>query len=375
LSAGVPRKMKVHRPVTKFAFIIHPLNARDMARKYRWAAWLPAGLIEWLMTKTPVQKISEITGIRSATGAQTTGWFVVCPMTARQLVNSNPQQAIAKIIEAGRMAEQLGAQIVGLGAFTAVVGEGGTEVAEALDIAVTTGNSYTVFTAVQGVLEAARQVGIEPSQARAAVLGASGSIGRVCAHLLAPNVGSLVLADRRQAPLEQVSAELAEHQQAIDITTDIAEALAQADLVVTVTSALEAIVHPEMLKPGAVVCDVARPRDVSRAVADQRKDVLVIEGGVVKVPGEVQFNFDFGFPPQMAYACMAETMILALEGRCENFSLGRKLQPDKVREIGRLAEKHGFQLAGFRSFEEVVSQEQIQRVRGLTQRSTQQTSN
>jgi len=134
LSAGVPRKMKVHRPVTKFAFIIHPLNARDMARKYRWAAWLPAGLIEWLMTKTPVQKISEITGIRSATGAQTTGWFVVCPMTARQLVNSNPQQAIAKIIEAGRMAEQLGAQIVGLGAFTAVVGEGGTEVAEALDI-------------------------------------------------------------------------------------------------------------------------------------------------------------------------------------------------------------------------------------------------
>jgi len=300
---------------------------------------------------------------------------VACPLTARQLVQSDPQQAIATIIEAGRVAEQLGAQIVGLGAFTAVVGEGGTEVAESLDIAVTTGNSYTVFTAVEGVLEAARQVGIEPSQARAAVLGASGSIGRVCAHLLAPNVGSLVLADRRHQPLEQVSAELAEHQQAIHITTDIAEALAQADLVVTVTSALEAIVQPEMLKPGAVVCDVARPRDVSRAVADQREDVLVIEGGVVKVPGEVQFNFDFGFPPQMAYACMAETMILALEGRCENFSLGRKLQPDKVREIGRLAEKHGFQLAGFRSFEQVVSQEQIQRVRDLTQRSTQQTSN
>jgi len=151
--------MKVYRPVTKFAFIIHALNARDMARKYRWAAWLPAGIIEWLMTRTAAQEISEITGIRSATGAQTTGWFVGCPMTARQLVNSDPQQAIARIIEAGRVAEQLGAQIVGLGAFTAVVGNGGTEVAEALDIAVTTGNSYTVFTAVEGVLEAARQPG------------------------------------------------------------------------------------------------------------------------------------------------------------------------------------------------------------------------
>jgi len=354
--------------VTKFAFIIHPLNARDMARKYWWAVGMPGCLIEWLMTKTRIQEISEITGIRSATGAQTTGWFIGCPLTARQLVNSDPQQAITKIIEAGRVAEELGAQIVGLGAFTAVVGEGGTEVAEALDIAVTTGNSYTVFTAVEGVLGAARQVGIEPSQAQAAVLGASGSIGRVCAHLLAPEVGALALADRRLQPLEQISAELAEHQQTIDITTDVAEAVAHADLVVTVTSALAAIIHPEMLKPGAVVCDVARPRDVSRAVAKKRKDVLVIEGGVVKVPGEVQFNFDFGFPPQMSYACMAETMILALEGRCEDFSLGKKLQIDKVREIGRLAKKHGFRLAGFRSFEQVVSQEQIQRVRDLTQR-------
>ncbi len=360
--------------MTNFAFIIHPLTVQDMARKYRWAAWLPAGLIKWLMIKTPAQKVSEITGIRSATGAETTGWFVACPLTAQQLVNANPQHAITKIIEAGRVAEQLGAQIVGLGAFTAVVGNGGTEVAEALDIAVTTGNSYTVFTAVEGVLEAARQVGIEPSQANAAVLGASGSIGRVCAHLLAPQVGAMVLAGRRYEPLEQVAAELTEHNSVTKITTDIAEALAQADIVVTVTSALEAIVQPEMLKPGAVVCDVARPRDVSRAVADQREDVLVIEGGVVQVPGEVQFNFDFGFPPQMAYACMAETMILALEGRCENFSLGKKLQPDKVREIGRLAEKHGFRLAGFRSFEQVVSQEQIQRVRDLTQRNKQQTS-
>ncbi len=275
--------------MTKFAFIIHPLTVEDIARKYRWATWVPSRLLAGLLSRAPARKISEITGIRSATGAETSGWFVACPLTAQQLVNANPQHAITKIIEAGRVAEQLGAQIVGLGAFTA--------------------NSYTVFTAVEGVLEAARQVGIESNQAHTAVLGASGSIGRVCAHLLAPQVGSLVLAGRRYEPLEQVAAELDQHNKRIDITTDVAEALSHADLVVTVTSAVEAIIHPEMLKPGAVICDVARPRDVSRAVADKRKDVLVIEGGVVKVPGQVQFNFDFGFPPQTAYACMAETMI------------------------------------------------------------------
>ena len=36
---------------------------------------------------------------------------------------------------------------------------------------------------------------------------------------------------------------------------------------ITVSSAVEAIVKPEHIKRGAVVCDVARPRDVSVAVA------------------------------------------------------------------------------------------------------------
>ncbi|MCG0279034.1 MAG: shikimate dehydrogenase, partial [Thermanaeromonas sp.] len=114
---------------------------------------------------------------------------------------------------------------------------------------------------------------------------------------------------------------------------------------------------------GAVVCDVARPRDVSRRVAEERDDVLVIEGGVVEVPGEVDFHFNFGYPPGLAYACMAETMILALEGRLESFTLGRDLTVEQVDEISRLARKHGFRLAGLRSFERPLPEEKILAVR------------
>jgi len=81
------------------------------------------------------------------------------------------------------------------------------------------------------------------------------------------------------------------------------------------------------------------------------------------VPGDVEFGFDFGFPPKMAYACMSETMILALEGRYEGFTLGKQISVEQVEEITSLAEKHGFKLAGFRSFEKAVSEEHIQRVR------------
>jgi predicted amino acid dehydrogenase len=73
--------------------------------------------------------------------------------------------------------------------------------------------------------------------------------------------------------------------------------------------------------------------------------VLIISGGVVDVPGEVDFGFDFGLPPGKAYACMAETMVLALEGRHESYSLGKDVQLERVHEITQLARKHGFQLS------------------------------
>ena len=89
----------------------------------------------------------------------------------------------------------------------------------------------------------------------------------------------------------------------------------------------------------------------------------MIDGGMVDVPGPVNFNFDFGFPAGKAYACMAETIALALEGRMENYTLGKKISRDKVEEIDRIAKKHGFKLSGFRSFEKPVTEEQIANVR------------
>jgi len=134
-------------------------------------------------------------------------------------------------------------------------------------------------------------------------------------------------------------------------------------VVISVTSSVDFVVEAEDLKKGAVVCDVARPRNVSREVSAKRDDVLVIEGGVIKVPGNVDYHFRFGLPDGTAFACMAETMILALEQRYENFTLGRSLTIGQVDEIMGLAKKHGFCLAGFRNFEHAVTKEKIAQIR------------
>ena len=103
-----------------------------------------------------------------------------------------------KVIQTGRLAEKLGAQILGLGAFTSVVGDAGVTIANALDVPVTTGDSYTVTVAVDAIREAAVVMDIPLKGATAAVVGATGAIGQVCAELLAEDVERLYLIGRRR---------------------------------------------------------------------------------------------------------------------------------------------------------------------------------
>lgn len=347
----------------KFAFIFHPLSIRDMEKVSPILKYIPDSLLESCLKMKKPFKVSHITGIKSPY-AEAEGWFVGCPLTARQMMELPEEFVMDRIIESGKIAQELGAKIVGLGAFTSVVGDAGITIAKNLDIAVTSGNSYTVATAIQGTKQAALLMGKDLKKCRAVVVGASGSIGAASVKLLAREVKHITLMARHLQPLEELAQELVrENHCEVAISQDIHEALKEADIVITVTSALDFIIEPKDLKPGAVVCDVARPRNVSKEVSLLRNDVLVIEGGVINVPGEVDFHFNFGFPPRTSYACMAETMILALDGRYENFSLGRDLDIEKIKLIAELADKHKFELAGFRNFEHAVSSEHIEEVR------------
>lgn len=355
----------------KFAFIIHPMDLkRDASRKYPILRYLPLRAVEQIALKISPKIMSHITGVRSSTGAEAEGWLIGCPLSPQQLLELPVELVYDKIADAGRLAADLGAKIVGLGAFTSVAGDAGVSVARRLEgvINVTSGNSYTVYSGIEGLLRAAELMDIDVPHARASIVGATGSIGAVCARLLADKVADLALVGRNTEKLEALRTTVMQqgngNQRAeLRVATDISTALREADLVLAVSGSADVLIYPDDLKSGAVVCDVARPRDVSKQVAEQRDDVLVIEGGVIQVPGEVNFNFNFGFPDKTAYACMSETMLMALEGTYQSYTLGRNLSVQQVLRIGEIATRHGFKLAGFRSFEAAVTDEEIAGVR------------
>lgn len=350
----------------RFAFIIHPLDPKaDVARKYPLLArFLPVRLIHFLSRYWPPLVLSRVTGVRSpATGREVEGFLLACPLTARQMLRLPTRVVYRKIIQTGRLAERLGARILGLGAYTSVVGDGGLTVARALEVPMTSGDSYTVAVSVRALLEAGRAVGVERERAVAAVVGATGAIGSASARWLARMVPRLILVARREEALRALAGRIAEETNAAVTASTRVEAIADADLILTATSAGRPLIFPEHLKPGAVVCDVARPRDVSPRVLRERKDVLLIDGGLVKTPEGVDFGFDYGLPLGLTFACMAETIALTLEGRFEDYTVGKELSLARIAEIDEIARRHGFRPAGFFAFDRPVEEERLQAIR------------
>ncbi|HXF63876.1 MAG TPA: serine carboxypeptidase [Caldilineaceae bacterium] len=348
--------------VNRFAFVIHPLSARYIFNHplLRYFRWLPHSWVERAVAYMPPLYLSRIRGIQSeATGQKVEGYLYSLGATPRQMMRHDPSFTYKRLLQIARAAEERGARIMGLGAFTSIVGDAGVTVAHHADIPITSGNSLTVAATLETAKQAVLKLGVtDLTKGNAMVVGATGSIGSVCSRLLAQALGAVTLVAPRPERLialkQQIEAETPGAQVTIATTPD--DYVAQMDVIVTTTSAFnQRVIDVTKCKPGAVICDVARPPDIEEWEAALRPDILVIESGEILLPGDPDFGFDIGLPPKTAYACLSETALLAMEGRFEDYSIGRELELEKVKEIYRLFRKHGLKLAGMRSFDRYVT--------------------
>lgn len=341
-----------------FAFLVHPQSLEDIYRVCGIARHLPPGLTQSLIKNLPPLKLADIRGIRSPL-AEVQGFFMSVMLTPQQILQLPAGWVTRKIIRAGRKADKLGARIMGLGAYTSVAGDGGITVAKNLNIPLTTGNSLTAAAAIASIPPAAELMEIDLKNARLAVTatGRRGCPGmvivRAAVRMLAGQISRIQLVGLDEGSLQRAAREIGDDTGSVDIASSaqVGPALSQADIVLVAAGASEMLIHPEDLKPGAVVCDIARPRETAEMVTRERDDVLAIDGGLWEIPGDVRSELDLGIPGHLAYSCIAETMVLALEGRFENYSLGKDLDHQKIVEIYQLALKHGFRLKALRAGE------------------------
>jgi acetylornithine/succinyldiaminopimelate/putrescine aminotransferase/predicted amino acid dehydrogenase len=420
----------------KFAFIIHyPAPEDVVANNPSFVKFNREELyrfLDWQKDSPGVQVVCHMPAIRSLDGKIAEGWLIGVPFGAREMMNLPRRETVTMVTEAVDLGKELGAGIVGLGALTSVVTRGGRSVQDR-GVAITSGNSFTTLMAMEALFAGAEKMHIKPNRSRAAVVGATGSIGRTCTLMLSEQSSHITLIGNPQRSnssslrLESLFAELFTYayqrmqkdqigglsgwlKQSLDmlithdstrarelaqiladgidispqllsnicdylgielplqVSLDIDSTLPLCDMIVAASNSPEYIIYPRHLKPGAVVCDVARPADVSPQVFKERDDVLILEGGLVQYPDKISFGPNLGYRDGVNLACLSETVLLALEGDYNDYSIGSHIPLETVNYLRSLGKKHGLGLAGLKMDNQEISDREIE---AIYQRSLQ----
>jgi len=370
--------------VNRFAFVVHPLT-RDYLKKIRPVGWFSKlrptaklDTVEKIMAYSPPFVYSKVTGIKSPTGVEAEGWLIAIGATPQQMLAHSPDFINSRLLKATRIAKSLGAQIIGLGAVTKAMGDAGVTVAKFSEIPITTGNSYSASAALWATADAVRQMGLidmakgKKLKGKTMVIGATGAVGSVCAKLLATAFEEVYIVDKHDAKLlalrESIVNEIKDVN--VHITTRTDKYIEDMDVIVTASTdgPDEKILDIEKVKPGCVITDVNRPLNFTIKDAKKRPDVLIIASGEIALPGEPEMK-SIGLPPGIVYASLAEAIVLALEGRFENFSVGKDIQWEKVSEIYKMGLKHGMRLSSISGLEGVLKDDDFVRVRDLARKA------
>ncbi|OHD66286.1 MAG: hypothetical protein A2176_07285 [Spirochaetes bacterium RBG_13_51_14] len=310
-----------------------------------------------------------------------------------------------KIDEAVKLAADSGCCVLGFGGFTSIVSKNCTSIVTD-SLALTSGNSLTVAMGIEAIKRASSEAGIDISKSCLAAIGAGGNICSIYSEIMAEEIPRIILIGRNGNAnhLKDIASQiyfnalqnimaLTRHDdnlsgvaKAIHTTTAVQaiiqnysdiqnhglwllehiteemksdapvvfgtdySLIKEANLIVSASNSAKPVIFPEMLGEGPIViCDIAVPQDTDYSVYQQRSDVTIIQGGIVKVPHNADFTIH-GIPLEKgrAFACMSETMLMGLSNITEDFSYG-KIKKEQVKKIMEIAKEHGFTLAAFKT--------------------------
>jgi len=321
-----------HDPVW-FSFLVHPRDMADLYRCRESAFLLDRSQSEEDFLQQLAHHPPTVIGEVTFSGSAVRGEIIAVGFLPKDMFTT---LANRKIIEALELSRQRGAKTVGFGGLTSSATIGGKSLLPYADgMTLTNGNAYTVATVVNQVKEAVCLRGLG-KRARVGILGCTGSVGVPTTRLLAEAGFELILVGRNEIRVRNLFGDLSSPTLSGDPST-----LRQADIVVLLTSGGEAGLRESHVSDSTIVLDFAQPANVSRDFhkAVQKRNVSVIEGGLVTIPG-YRNSLDWGLKhPESAFACLAETVLFAREG-LRSHSVGRP-SLEFVRRIERVAKRHG----------------------------------
>lgn len=318
----------------KWAFIIHP---RDMVDMGKLNGHIPKFINHWIVKRMGPHVISHVISEESE------GWLIGCFLFPDQFYSLPLSFVQNKILKSVLFAKQLGAKVIGLGELTSPFTFGGRWLTRKVPaLLITNGNSLTAAVVAKETERIFQSMNSKSKEIWIAIVGATGSVGNAVSQMLKEK--NLILVARNTQKLEKLRSFVLLNDNRVIVSTRLKD-IEIADLVIVLTSAAEAIIRPEYLKPASVVYDITQPSNVTPQIAKKRPDIIVVKGGLMRKTG-LELNFDMRIPEETVFACLAETIVLSEISSTELFS-----QPDLVRQAAKvnvaekifaLAKEYGF---------------------------------
>jgi len=146
-----------------FAFIVTPININQLKNLWPAIRFIPPFLVKMFSIVLPRFIVLRLKPIKSSQEKETSGFLIVCPLLSRHTsLLSGEELVLDRIISAGHLAEKLGAKIVGLDCFAALVADKGYDViVRNFKMPVTSGHALTAWSIFEGVYRIAKARNIE----------------------------------------------------------------------------------------------------------------------------------------------------------------------------------------------------------------------
>jgi predicted amino acid dehydrogenase len=244
-------------------------------------------------------------------GKQINAALVICPFLPQQI--SNPHQlkrAYTKVIQAVRLATDLGARVATLGGFTSILaGTRRAQLAAEAGITLTAGSGLTAALTVEQMRCALGQQDRLFEDETVAVIGATGDVGRTIAHLLGDTPKRLLLAARDQSKLEVLASSLSHPDCQV---ASVAQAVEAASAILVATSASTPLFAASDVRADAVICDAGVPPSIART--EHPVAATLVRAGLAEFihPTGLQDYTQLDKPYHL-FGCFSEGIVLAAD--------------------------------------------------------------
>lgn len=323
--------------MSKFAYFAYPKSLAQIREIWPQTRFIPFFLIKYYLKKVPL-KICNLGLLKTFKGKSVEGFLIILPVLKNDLLKFTEEEIFEKIIDASRLAEENKALIMGLDGLLALAADRKPFIYKHLKrTALTSGSCLMAWNIFEGLFQTLKAKNIDLKNASVTIIDAGSAVGWLLTRKFAEMDCKVKLVNCVKESFQKIDSF---GNKRIEIDLDCSTAVNNADIIINCSRKPDVKLGFLNIKENAIVIDISLFDHFKKVnSSDNKFDLIGMQ--FLKLPNKFLIPY-FGIADNLVSASVAESMLLAIEEKFINYSLGESLNLAKIEEIGNFAKENGF---------------------------------